>query len=143
LCILTVACLTLLVGCKEEHALVVEEVLKVVLEGEAWWNDGSIAGYMDSYWKSPQLRFASGNKITYGWQETLDGYLKRYPDREAMGRLVFSELDVTVFSNDDALVFGKWRLERESDTPHGLFTMVIRRFPEGWRIIHDHTSSAD
>jgi hypothetical protein len=130
-------------GCREEEALVEDEVLKTVLQGEAWWNEGSIEGYMETYWKSPGLRFASGGKVTFGWRKTLEGYLKRYPDRAAMGRLVFSDLDVRVLADDAALVFGAWRLEREHDQPHGLFTLLLRRFDEGWRIVHDHTSSAD
>ena len=140
------ACLalgSLLVGCRQEEALVEDEVLKTVLKGEAWWNEGSIEGYMDTYWKSPDLRFASGGKVTYGWQKTLDGYLERYPDRAAMGRLIFSDLEITVLSDDAALAFGAWRLEREHDQPHGLFTLLLRKFDEEWLIVADHTSSAD
>jgi hypothetical protein len=137
------ALLILVTGCQKDHASVEAEVREVILQGEASWNEGSIENYMDTYWKSPALRFASGGKVTFGWQETLDGYLKRYPDRAAMGRLVFSDLDITVQSEDAALAFGAWRLEREHDQPYGLFTLQLHRFPEGWRIVHDHTSSAD
>ena len=133
-------------GCAEKEARIENEmkgeIRDVILECEAWWNDGSLEGYMGSYWNSPDLRFASGGKVTFGWQETLDGYLNRYPDRATMGRLVFSDLDITVLSHESALVFGAWKLERESDQPHGLFTLLLRRFDEGWRIVHDHTSSA-
>ena len=45
-------------------------------------------------------------------------------------------------ADDAATVFGRWKLVREDDEPHGLFTLVMRRFDEGWRIVHDHTSSA-
>ena len=139
--------LILLSGCAEREARLdnelKDEIRKVVLEGEAWWNEGNIEGYMGTYWKSPDLRFASGGKVTFGWQNTLDGYLKRYPDRAAMGRLVFSDLDITILSHESALVFGAWKLEREHDQPHGLFTLLLRRFDEGWRIVHDHTSSAE
>lgn len=24
--------------------------------------------------------------------------------------------------------------------PHGVFTLVMRRMPDGWRVIHDHSS---
>lgn len=143
LVLVAVAVLVLAAGCREEEALVEDEVLKTVLAGEAWWNEGSIEGYMETYWKSPDLRFAGGGTVTYGWQETLDRYLERYPDRAAMGRLVFTDLDITVLTNDAALVFGAWRLERGDDQPHGLFTLLLRRFDEGWRIVADHTSSAD
>lgn len=134
-------------GCAEKEARLENEmeieIRDVVLEGEAWWNKGSIEGFMGTYWKSPDLRFASGGTVRYGWQTTLDGYLKRYPDRATMGRLVFSDLDITVLTHESALVFGAWKLEREHDQPHGLFTLLLRRFDEGWRIVADHSSSAE
>ena len=134
-------------GCAEKEALLENEmeieIRDVVLEGEAWWNKGSIEGYMGTYWKSQDLRFASGGKVTFGWQKTLEGYLKSYPDRAAMGRLVFTDLDITILSHESALVFGAWKLEREHDQPHGLFTLLLRRFDEGWRIVADHSSSAE
>jgi hypothetical protein len=130
-----------LAGCGPDEAAVEAEVREVIRQGEAAWNAGSIEGYMETYWKSPDLRFASGGGVTYGWQETLDRYLKRYPDRAAMGRLEFSDLDIRVVSDEAAVAFGTWRLFREHDEPHGLFTLLLRRFPEGWRIVHDHTSS--
>ncbi len=137
--------LALTAGCAEKEPLLENElkteIRAVILQSEAWWNDGSIEGYMGSYWKSPDLRFASGGKVTFGWQKTLDGYLKRYPDRAAMGRLTFSDLDITVLSHESALVFGAWELARDNDLPHGLFTLLLRRFDGGWRIVHDHTSS--
>jgi ketosteroid isomerase-like protein len=119
------------------------EVRDLLLQGEAAWNAGSIEGYMDTYWKSSDLRFASGGRVTYGWQETLEGYLNRYPDRAAMGNLVFSDLDIRILAPDAALAFGAWRLIRADDQPHGLFTLQLRRFDEGWRIVHDHTSSGN
>ena len=75
--------------------------------------------------------------------QLLTGSAERYPDRAAMGRLVFSDLDIRVLSDDAALAFGAWRLERDNDKPHGLFTLQRRRLEEGWRIVHDHTSSGD
>jgi ketosteroid isomerase-like protein len=140
---LALACTTILAGCQQDPATVEAEVREVILQGEASWNEGSIEGYMETYWKSPELRFASGGQVTFGWQKTLDGYLKRYPDRAAMGRLVFSDLEIRVLSSDVALAFGTWRLERDHDQPHGLFTLQLRRFEEGWRIVHDHTSSGE
>jgi len=72
----------------------------------------------------------------------LDGYLARYPDRAAMGELHFDDLEVKLTGPEYAVAFGRWRLVRAADEPHGLFTLILRRFPAGWRIVHDHTSSA-
>jgi ketosteroid isomerase-like protein len=141
--VMVVVLMILMAGCRQNQVAMEIDVRKIVQQGETAWNEGSIEGYMETYWKSPDLRFASGGKVTHGWQKTIDGYLKRYPDRAAMGRLEFGDLDIRILENDAALAFGSWRLYRENDQPHGLFTLQLRRFQEGWRIVHDHTSSGD
>lgn len=119
-----------------------ETITQTLRAAEAAWNAGDIPGYMQSYWQSDQLRFASGGTVSYGWQPVLERYLARYPDRATMGHLTFADLDVRMAGPDHAVVFGSWHLVRAQDDPHGLFTLIWRRFPEGWRIVHDHTSSA-
>ncbi|HYE57772.1 MAG TPA: hypothetical protein VD948_04670, partial [Rhodothermales bacterium] len=79
----------------------------------AAWNRGDVAGFMDGYWRSEDLRFASGGSITRGWQITLDRYRRAYPDRAAMGMLTFSDIDIDVMGPDAALVFGRWALARD------------------------------
>ena len=104
------------------------------------WNRGDIDAFMVGYWKSDQTAFIGANGMTRGWQGVLDRYRKSYPDRKAMGRLTFSELEVQVLCPGEALVIGQFQLERESDKPAGIFTLNFRKFPEGWRIIVDHTT---
>jgi ketosteroid isomerase-like protein len=106
------------------------------------WNRGDIDAFMQTYAQTDDLRFASGGNVTYGWKATLERYKQRYPDRAAMGTLAFSGLAVTELSPDAALVFGHWQLTRAHDAPHGLFTLLVRRTAEGWKIYADHTSSA-
>lgn len=120
---------------------IVAEIRETVLAGVAGWNRGDLEAFMAPYHRSEELRFASGGTVSWGWQTVLDRYRKRYPDRNAMGKLTFSDLDVRVLSEDAALAFGRWTLDRAEDRPTGLFTLVLRRLPEGWRIVHDHTSS--
>jgi len=120
-----------------------DEILAVLQDTAAGWNAGDLGRYMQGYWRSADLRFASGGTVTYGWEATLERYRARYPDKAAMGILTFSDLDVELLGDDAACVFGAWELQRAEDRPHGLFTLVFRRLPEGWRIVHDHTSSAD
>ena len=97
---------------------------------------------MSGYLKSDSMRFAGNGTYTLGWQSALDRYKKGYPNKETMGLLTFSELDIKVISEDAALVFGKWELERMEDHPSGLFTLILRKTEQGWRIVHDHSSSA-
>ena len=117
-------------------------ITKVLRDAEAGWNAGDIPAYMDSYWRSDQLRFASGGTVSYGWQPVLERYLRTYPDPATMGQLVFADLDVQLTGPNHAVAFGSWRLVRAEDEPHGLFTLLFRRLPEGWRVVADHTSSA-
>lgn len=115
-------------------------IRKVMNDQSAAWNRGDIDGFMAGYWKSEQLTFVSGTSVTRGWQPTLDRYKKGYDSREKMGKLTFSDLEITMLSKDAAVVLGSWSLARTSDNPHGKFTLTFRKFKEGWRIVIDHTS---
>ena len=106
----------------------------------ASWNAGDIDGFMRGYWNSEKLVFASGDTVTKGWQPTIDRYKKRYDTRAKMGTLVFSDLEIEVLSKDAAKVLGSWSVVREKDNPKGKFTLIFRKFKDGWKIVHDHTS---
>ena len=106
------------------------------------WNRGDIEGYMDGYDRSASTEFVGGDNISRGWQTVLDRYKKNYNSREKMGMLTFSDLEITMLSKDAALVLGRWRLKRANDEPHGTFTLLFRKSKAGWRIVHDHSSSA-
>jgi ketosteroid isomerase-like protein len=114
-------------------------VLKMQQEA---WNRGDIDAFMNGYWRSEETVFVSGDEVTRGWQKVLDRYKKKYSDREKMGTLAFSDLEITPLSADSAVALGAWKLKRAQDQPHGRFTLIFRRFPDGWKIVHDHTSAA-
>ena len=115
------------------------EIQETLARQDVAWNAGDIEGFMESYWRSPDLTFSSGGRVTRGWEQTLDGYRNRYPDRAAMGRLGFTDLEVTPLSKTTALVLGRWHLDR-TDPVGGVFTLVLRKEGGRWVIIHDHTS---
>jgi ketosteroid isomerase-like protein len=119
-----------------------DAALKELLTRQAAdWNRGDIDAFMRGYWKSEETTFAGTSGISRGWQTVLEHYHKGYPDRAAMGHLEFSEIEVTPLGNDAALILGRWHLTRDAGPVGGIFTLVARKFPEGWRIIHDHTST--
>jgi beta-aspartyl-peptidase (threonine type) len=106
------------------------------------WNKGDLPGFMKGYLESDDLSFFSGNNKTKGWKATLDRYQKRYQaDGKEMGKLTFDELSIELLGNDHALVRGRFRLQMKNESPTGIFTLILRKTPAGWRIIHDHTSS--
>jgi ketosteroid isomerase-like protein len=107
------------------------------------WNRGDIDAFMNGYWRSEETVFVSGDVVSRGWQKVLDRYKTKYSDRAKMGMLTFSNLEITFLSDDSAVALGSWRLKRANDEPHGRFTLILRRFREGWKIVHDHTSAAE
>jgi len=128
---------------KSNYDVRAADAIKAVLEAQAAaWNRGDLEGYMDGYDRSPNTEFVGGDTITHGWQTVLDRYRKNYSPREKMGALTFSELEITILSKDAALVLGRWRLKRANEEPHGTFSLLFRKTKAGWRIVHDHSSSA-
>jgi beta-aspartyl-peptidase (threonine type) len=120
------------------------QIRQLLMQQAAAWNRGDIAGFMEGYRKSPETTFAGSGGIQRGWQALLERYRREYPSRERMGTLTFSDLEIRTLSKDAAFVVGRWHLERPSDSrgpAGGVFTLVLRRFPQGWRIVHDHTSA--
>jgi uncharacterized protein (TIGR02246 family) len=118
-----------------------EKAIRAVLDEQvAAWNRGDVNTFMKSYWKSEKTEFVGASGIFRGWDAVLERYHKTYPDRRSMGTVQFSDLEFTILSPDAALVVGKYHLQREADQPSGVFTLVFRKFPEGWRIINDHTT---
>ena len=117
--------------------------IRAVLDAQAVaWNRGDVETYMDGYARSPDTVFVSGDRVTRGWQTVLERYNKAYDSRDKMGMLTFSDLEITMLSKDAAIVLGRWRLQRSQDEPHGRFTLIFRKTKAGWKIVHDHTSSA-
>jgi ketosteroid isomerase-like protein len=87
------------------------------------------------------LLFTSGGKIQRGWKATSEKYRKSYNSKEKMGILKFSGLEFNLLSPESVWIFGHWELTRTSDHPNGVFTLILKKFPDGWKIIHDHTSA--
>jgi beta-aspartyl-peptidase (threonine type) len=115
-------------------------IRSVLAAQTAAWNRGEIDGFMKGYARSPKTIFVSGDEVTRGWQTVRDRYARKYDSPEKMGILTFSEIEITTLGEEAALVLGSWSLQRKDDRPHGKFTLLFRKLPEGWRIVLDHTS---
>ena len=107
------------------------------------WNEGDLEKFMETYWKSPDLTFSAGGKTTRGWQATLDRYKKSYTTREKMGKLTFTEFELTFLGNTGALALGRWHLKLKDGDREGNFSVVLRKIKGQWLIIHDHSSSLE
>jgi uncharacterized protein (TIGR02246 family) len=116
-------------------------VIAVLEDQKTAWNRGDVSTFMNGYWRSPDVTFAGKAGFTRGWETVLARYQHTYPDQTSMGHLEFSELEVRPLGPDAALVLGKWHINRPAGDVGGIFTLVLQKLPEGWRITHDHTTA--
>lgn len=115
-------------------------ITKVFTEQTVAWNRGDIDAFLQGYWHSPELTFMGSSGVARGYDGVRARYQKNYPDRATMGTLDLSDLEIHFVGQDAALVLGRWHLQRAKGDIGGVASLVVQRFPEGWRIIHDHTS---
>jgi uncharacterized protein (TIGR02246 family) len=117
-------------------------IRKVIDDQQSAWNRHDLEAFMTGYWNSPDLTFFSGAHESKGWQAALDRYKKNYQGAgHEMGKLEFANLRIEILGPEAAFVRGEFHLTMsDGKTPHGLFTLVFRKFPDGWKIIHDHSS---
>ncbi len=118
------------------------DIRKLLAAQVSAWNRGDLAGYMSGYWNSDELTFFSGATETGGWKSTLELYRQNYKKTaNPMGHLDYSSIRIEALGEQTAFARGRWQLKSSNGSSRtGLFTLVLRRFPEGWRIVHDHSS---
>jgi len=116
-------------------------IIKALTDQQTAWNQADIDTFLKTYWRSPDVTFSGTSGIVRGWDAVLARYKNTYADSEAMGQLQFSQLEFRFLGPDAALVLGHWHLTRTKGDVSGVFSLVWQRFPEGWHIIHDHTSA--
>jgi ketosteroid isomerase-like protein len=129
---------------KKQFATEARSIQQVLTDQASAWNRGDLKSFMIGYHHSPKLRFASNNSVFQGWQGAYDSYTKAFTDKAKMSKLTFSQMDIQLLSGDSAMVFGRFTNTftdgRKPKT--GLFTLIMKKMPQGWRIVHDHSSDA-
>lgn len=118
-------------------------IVKLLVEQQHAWNRGDIPAFMEGYHKSENLTFTGSNGVVTGWNATLQRYQNSYPDKSHMGELRFTFLKSYEAGPRTALFIGRFELLRDMGNASGYFTLVLRKFSNGWRIISDHTSASD
>jgi len=124
-----------------------EKPIHAVLDAQiVAWNRGDIEGFMDGYWNSPEFIYIGNKQVTRGWQAMLDRYHQIFKSAEGtpvpMGRLELTETQIVSLDQNAALVWGTYQVTNpDGKRRGGLYTLVMRKLPEGWRTIYDRTTS--
>ena len=117
-----------------------DEVLKCTSQMEKYWNKGDLENYMNYYWKSNSLTMQSSTARYYGWETINAMFVNMFQDENLRGKLKFSEIEIPSFSDDNAVVIGKFHLDYPNGQEReGYFTVVFKMFEDGWKIIHDQS----
>jgi uncharacterized protein (TIGR02246 family) len=120
-----------------------EEIRAMLAKSEAMWNRGDLEAFVTDYEDAPETTFIGREVVRGGTKAILDRYRRRYPNRDAMGTLTFSEIETRPLAPGLVLATGKYDLKRSAaggGDASGRFTLVVRKTPAGWKIIHDHSS---
>jgi ketosteroid isomerase-like protein len=115
-------------------------IRQILIRQEAAWNKGDLKAFMKGYWESDSMLFMGKKGPTYGYQATLNNYLKSYPDTSHMGHFNSQIVQVKKLSPRYYMVIGQWHLTRSIGDIGGYYSLLFRKIKGHWCIIQDHTS---
>jgi uncharacterized protein (TIGR02246 family) len=121
-----------------------QQIYEVLLKMLDRWNAHDIEGYLEVYWKSPELLVVVDSEQFNGWQQLHDSYINGYPDRNAMGFIQPKRIQVKLLKPDLALALTWWSVSFPSSKQKvvGNTTMNLQKSDDGWKIVASHTSIA-
>jgi uncharacterized protein (TIGR02246 family) len=82
-------------------------IQKMMSDSADAWNRGDLPAFASYYEDAPQTTFMGREIVRGGTQAILERYRKSYPNRDAMGTLTFSEIEVRPLVSGLALVTGE------------------------------------
>jgi uncharacterized protein (TIGR02246 family) len=122
-----------------------QQVYDVLLKMLDRWNAHDIEGHLGVYWKSPELLVVIDSEQFNGWQQLHDSYVNGYPNRDSMGFISPTRIQVKLLKPDLALVLTWWSISfpTSKQTVVGNTTMNLQKFDDGWKIVASHTSTTE
>lgn len=124
----------------QEH--IETEVEGILREQVDAWNVGDLDRFMNTYLKSENLTFASVDGEIRGWETVRQRYQKKYgTNKDTMGHLDFSDLEITPLGHTHALAVGHFHITIPGKPNiNGIFSLVLIKTDGAWKIVHDHTT---
>jgi ketosteroid isomerase-like protein len=118
------------------------DVTKVLLAQQRAWNDGNLDGYLSHYKDAPDTQAVLEGPVR-GLANVRTAYHTNYPNRESMGTLEQSEIEVRALGDNFALATGRYHLTRsrkKGPDADGGFTEIFEKTAAGWQVIYSETS---
>ena len=117
-------------------------LVQLMHESAEAWNRADLTGFLATYADDPRTAFM-GTTVTLGLDSIRARYVRTYfRDGKPRDHLAFDELDTRMLGPNHALMRGRCILTNPADNKktYCRYTLIWEKRPEGWRIIHDHSS---
>jgi ketosteroid isomerase-like protein len=118
------------------------DVTKVLLAQEAAWNRGDLDAYLAFYKDAPDTQAILGAPLR-GLPAIRSRFHSSFPNRDTMGKLEQSEVEVRAMGDTFGLVTGKYQLTRPKKfggDGDGTFIEIFEKTSTGWQIIFTETT---
>ncbi len=125
----------------QDDEAIKKEIMANALKSAEYWNKGDVENYMNiCYPKREDVLMQSSNSRIYGFTKLYEMYVKVFKNEETRGVLSFSDIEVKVITSETVMEIGKFTLDfKDGKKRSGYYTALLKKFPEGWRIVHDHS----
>lgn len=113
------------------------DVVKIILRQRDAWNNGNLDAYLSEYKDAPDTQAVLATLVR-GLENIRAAYRANFPNKEAMGTLDDSEVEVRALGANYALATGKYHLTRSRKAggdAAGVFTELFEKTPAGWKVI--------
>jgi beta-aspartyl-peptidase (threonine type) len=119
-----------------------QAIISVLQESANAWNRGDLDGFLLPYLDSPQTTYIERD-VVRGVPAIRASYAGSwFRNGRPAGELAYSGIEVRPLGRDYALVVGHFAVTNRTtqQVQRGIFSLTFARSPQGWRIIHDHSS---
>src|SRR5271165_6470898 len=122
-----------------------QQVTDVLVKMVTRWNAHDLDGYLDCFWKSPDLVAIVDSEVNLGWQKLHDSFKKGFPDLEQMGVITPMRIQIRLVKDDLAFALTRWTMTfpRSTHALIGIDSALLQKFDNGWKVISAHTSAAE
>jgi uncharacterized protein (TIGR02246 family) len=118
------------------------DVVKIILAQQNAWNKGDLDGYLSHYKDSPDTQAVLANLVR-GIDGIRSAFKQNFPNRDAMGSIEDTDIEVKALGDNYALATGKYHLNRPKKSGgalEGTFMELFEKTQAGWQIIFSQST---